>query len=79
MGISTFMIGCLPGFDTIGWAAPGLLVFCRLLQGLSAAGEQAGAQFADLRNTSPDHQRAFYTSWTLTGTQGRPHPGLTGR
>ncbi|KAA0117984.1 MFS transporter [Mycolicibacterium sp. P9-22] len=69
MGISTFMIGCLPGFDTIGWAAPGLLVFCRLLQGLSAAGEQAGASSLTLEH-SPDHQRAFYTSWTLTGTQG---------
>lgn len=69
MGISTFMIGCLPGFDTIGWAAPGLLVFCRLLQGLSAAGEQAGASSLTLEH-SPDNQRAFYTSWTLTGTQG---------
>ena len=69
MGISTFMIGCLPGFDAIGWAAPGLLVFCRLLQGLSAAGEQAGASSLTLEH-SPDNQRAFYTSWTLTGTQG---------
>jgi MFS family permease len=69
MGISTFLIGCLPGFDTIGWAAPGLLVLCRLLQGLSAAGEQAGASSLTLEH-SPDNQRAFYTSWTLTGTQG---------
>lgn len=69
MGISTFLIGCLPSFDTIGWAAPGLLVFCRLLQGLSAAGEQAGASSLTLEH-SPDNQRAFYTSWTLTGTQG---------
>lgn len=69
MGLSTFLIGCLPGFDTIGWAAPALLVFCRLLQGLSAAGEQAGASSLTLEH-SPDNQRAFYTSWTLTGTQG---------
>lgn len=69
MGVSTFLIGCLPGFDTIGWAAPALLVFCRLLQGLSAAGEQAGASSLTLEH-SPDNQRAFYTSWTLTGTQG---------
>ncbi|MET0703357.1 MAG: MFS transporter [Mycobacterium sp.] len=69
MGLSTFLIGCLPTFETIGWAAPGLLVLCRLLQGLSAAGEQAGASSLTLEH-SPDHQRAFYTSWTLTGTQG---------
>ncbi|MBS1694333.1 MAG: MHS family MFS transporter [Actinobacteria bacterium] len=69
MGLSTFVIGCLPTFETIGWAAPGLLVACRLLQGLSAAGEQAGASSLTLEH-SPDNQRAFYTSWTLTGTQG---------
>jgi MFS family permease len=69
MGVSTFLIGCLPTFATIGWAAPALLVLCRLLQGLSAAGEQAGASSLTLEH-APDHQRAFYTSWTLTGTQG---------
>lgn len=69
MGLSTFLIGCLPGFATIGWAAPALLVVCRLMQGFSAAGEQAGASSLTLEH-SPDHRRAFYTSWTLTGTQG---------
>lgn len=69
MGASTFLIGCLPDFDAIGWAAPGMLVFCRLLQGLSAAGEQAGASSLTLEH-APDDQRAFYSSWTLTGTQG---------
>jgi MFS family permease len=69
MGVSTFLIGCLPGFATIGWAAPALLVICRLMQGFSAAGEQAGASSLTLEH-SPDHQRAYYTSWTLTGTQG---------
>lgn len=69
MGVSTFLIGCLPTFETVGWAAPALLVVCRLMQGLSAAGEQAGASSLTLEH-SPDNQRAFYTSWTLTGTQG---------
>ncbi|MEE6169010.1 MULTISPECIES: MFS transporter [unclassified Mycolicibacterium] len=69
MGLSTFLIGCLPTFDTIGWAAPALLVICRLMQGFSAAGEQAGASSLTLEH-SPDDQRAYYTSWTLTGTQG---------
>ncbi|NYI76904.1 MFS transporter [Nocardioides panzhihuensis] len=69
MGGGTFLIGCLPTFDQVGWLAPGLLVFCRLLQGLSAAGEQAGASSLTLEH-APDDKRSFYTSWTLTGTQG---------
>lgn len=69
MGLSTFLIGCIPSYDQIGWAAPGLLVLCRLLQGISAAGEQAGASTLTLEH-APDDQRAFFTSWTLTGTQG---------
>jgi len=69
MGLSTFLIGCIPSYATIGAAAPALLVVCRLMQGFSAAGEQAGASSLTLEH-SPDHQRAYYTSWTLTGTQG---------
>ncbi|MCC4907355.1 MFS transporter [Microbacterium sp. cx-59] len=69
MGISTFIIGCLPTFEQIGWFAPGLLVLCRLMQGLSAAGEQAGASSLTLEH-APDDRRSFFTSWTLTGTQG---------
>ncbi|BDV30592.1 MFS transporter [Microbacterium terricola] len=69
MGVSTFIIGCLPGFEQIGWFAPALLVLCRLMQGLSAAGEQAGASSLTLEH-APDDRRSFFTSWTLTGTQG---------
>jgi MFS family permease len=69
MGASTFLIGCLPSFATIGWFAPALLVLCRLMQGFSAAGEQAGASSLTLEH-APDHRRSFFTSWTLTGTQG---------
>ena len=69
MGVSTFAIGCLPTYATVGALAPVLLVMCRLLQGFSAAGEQAGASSLTLEH-SPDKQRAFFTSWTLTGTQG---------
>jgi MFS family permease len=69
MGAATFIIGCIPDFDTIGWWAPAILVFCRLMQGLSAAGEQAGASSLTLEH-APDDRRSFFTSWTLTGTQG---------
>jgi MFS family permease len=69
MGLSTFIIGCLPGFEQVGWLAPVLLVLCRLMQGLSAAGEQAGASSLTLEH-APDDRRSFFTSWTLTGTQG---------
>lgn len=69
MGAATFAIGCIPTFDQIGWWAPALLVFARLLQGLSAAGEQAGASSLTLEH-APDNRRSFFTSWTLTGTQG---------
>ncbi len=69
MGASTFVIGCLPDFKTVGWWAPALLVLARLCQGLSAAGEQAGASSMTLEH-APDDRRAFFTSWTLTGTQG---------
>ncbi|MDP9889253.1 MFS transporter [Pseudarthrobacter enclensis] len=69
MGASTFVIGCLPDFRTVGWWAPALLVLTRLCQGLSAAGEQAGASSMTLEH-APDNRRSFFTSWTLTGTQG---------
>ncbi len=69
MGVATFIIGCLPTFAQIGWLAPILLVLCRLMQGLSAAGEQAGASSMTLEH-APDNRRSFFTSWTLSGTQG---------
>ncbi|WP_436390988.1 MFS transporter [Amycolatopsis sp. MEPSY49] len=68
MGLSTFLVGCLPGYGQIGLAAPVLLVALRLMQGLSAAGEQAGANSMSFEH-APDHRRAYVTSWTLGGTQ----------
>ncbi|GHJ35146.1 MFS transporter [Streptomyces sp. TS71-3] len=68
MGLSTFLIGCLPTRAQAGDAAPVLLVICRVLGGISAAGEQASATSMTLEH-APEHRRAYFTSFTLSGTQ----------
>ncbi|MDN4984320.1 MFS transporter [Bradyrhizobium sp. WYCCWR 13022] len=68
MGFSTLAIGLLPDARTIGNAAPVILVILRLLQGLSAAGEQSGSNSLTLEHASSGN-RAFFTSWTLSGVQ----------
>jgi MFS family permease len=68
MGVATFLVGCLPTYHSIGLAAPILLVALRLLQGLAASGEQAGANSLSLEH-APEDRRAFHTSFTLAGTQ----------
>ena len=69
MGASTFLIGALPSYAAVGVAAPVLLVLLRILQGLSAAGEQSGANSMTLEH-APEGRRGFFTSFTLQGTQG---------
>lgn len=68
MGGATFVVGCLPTYDQVGLLAPALLVLCRVIQGLSASGEQASAISVSLEHSEERH-RALTTSWTLQGTQ----------
>lgn len=66
MGSATFLVGLLPTPATIGIAAPILLVALRILQGLSAGGEQAGSNSLSSEH-APTGKRGFYTGWTMIG------------
>jgi hypothetical protein len=65
MGVATFVVGLLPGYATIGIAAPVLFIACRLLQGLALGGEYGGAA-TYVAEHSPQGRRGFYTSWIQT-------------
>nr|WP_314859768.1 MFS transporter [uncultured Undibacterium sp.] len=65
MGGSTFIVGCLPGYEMIGIAAPVLLIILRMLQGLALGGEYGGAA-TYVAEHSPANKRGFFTSWIQT-------------
>ena len=65
MGLSTFGVGLLPTFASIGWGAPILLVTLRLLQGLALGGEYGGAA-TYVAEHSAQHRRGYSTSWIQT-------------
>ena len=70
MGLSTFLVGVLPGYGTIGVAAPVILVGLRLLQGLALGGEYGGAAIYVAEHAEP-HRRGYRTSWIqITATLG---------
>ena len=65
MGPSTFLVGVLPSYASIGLAAPAILIALRLLQGLALGGEYGGAA-TYVAEHAPHGRRGFYTSWIQT-------------
>ncbi len=66
MGVATFLVGCLPTFESIGVLAPILLVVLRLLQGIGLGGEWGGAVLMAVEH-SPEGRRGFNGSWPQSG------------
>ena len=65
MGLSTFVVGFLPGYAAIGIASPVIFIGMRLLQGLALGGEYGGAA-TYVAEHAPPGRRGFYTSWIQT-------------
>ncbi|WP_170138319.1 MFS transporter [Niabella yanshanensis] len=65
MGGSTFLIGLVPGYKTIGIAAPLLVLLLRLIQGLALGGEYGGAA-TYVAEHAPANRRGYFTSWIQT-------------
>lgn len=65
MGGSTFLIGIIPSYATIGYAAPIIVLLLRLIQGLALGGEYGGAA-TYVAEHAPSGKRGFFTSWIQT-------------
>ncbi|GGE55888.1 MFS transporter [Pedobacter psychrotolerans] len=65
MGGSTFLIGLIPSYQSIGYAAPILVLILRLIQGLALGGEYGGAA-TYVAEHAPKNKRGFFTSWIQT-------------
>ena len=65
MGLSTFIVGILPNYASIGVAAPIILILLRMLQGLALGGEYGGAA-TYVAEHSPHGRRGLFTSWIQT-------------
>lgn len=65
MGGSTFLIGLVPSYKSIGYAAPVLVLILRLIQGLALGGEYGGAA-TYVAEHAPKNKRGFFTSWIQT-------------
>src|SRR4051812_21554003 len=66
VGVATFLMGCLPTHDQIGFLAPLLLVILRFIQGFAVGGEWGGAVLL-VAEHSPNSKRAFWSSWPQIG------------
>jgi len=66
MGVATFLIGLLPTFATIGYAAPAILVLLRFVQGLGVGGEWGGAVLMAVEH-SQGGKRGLHASWPQSG------------
>ncbi|MES2093855.1 MAG: MFS transporter [Actinomycetota bacterium] len=62
VGVATFLMGSLPGYNTIGYWAPALLVALRFIQGFAVGGEWGGAVLL-VAEHSPNKSRGFWSSW----------------
>lgn len=69
MGGSTFLIGLIPSYSSIGYAAPILVLILRLVQGLALGGEYGGAA-TYVAEHAPANRRGFFTSWIQTTATG---------
>jgi metabolite-proton symporter len=69
MGGATFLIGVLPGYATIGFAAPLILVLLRVIQGFALGGEWGGAVLIVSEHGDPKH-RGYWASWPQAGAPG---------
>ena len=69
MGGSTFLIGLIPSYSSIGYAAPILVLILRLVQGLALGGEYGGAA-TYVAEHAPVGRRGFFTSWIQTTATG---------
>ncbi len=69
MGIATVLVGVLPGYNTLGIAAPIILVMLRLLQGLAIGGEFGGA-IVYVAEHAPADRRGLHTSWIPATAMG---------
>lgn len=65
MGGATFLIGCIPSYESIGFLAPVLVLLLRLLQGLALGGEYGGAA-TYVAEHAPANKRGYWTSWIQT-------------
>ena len=65
MGASTFLVGCLPSYESIGFIAPVVLIALRMAQGLALGGEYGGAAIY-VAEHAPPGRRGFFTSWIQT-------------